>query len=163
MDLRRGEWPPISTGLPDKRKSVRTIGGADEESTTVSGKKDAPPLNPPKNISPLGLWKHAPQPVKFGPGSPSAVEKLENAFFSELNRATPLFVLIQRSPPSSRMQPTAFPGRPSFCVKAANLPVRGSNLFSPFWVPTHIVPKRSKCTEFTRLSLSVPGRFLLCS
>src|SRR5271154_2057956 len=125
MDSRRGELPPICTRLPNKRKSVRTIRGAFEESTALSGKKDVPPLNPPKNISPLGLWKHAPQPVKFGPGSPSAVEKLENAFFSELNRATPLFVLIQRSPtPSSRMQPTAFPGRPSFCVKAANLPDR---------------------------------------
>src|SRR5580700_12176194 len=124
MDLRRGEWPPNSTGLPDKRKSVRTIGGADEESTTVSGKKDAPPLNPPKNISPLGLWKHAPQPVRFGPGSPSAVEKFENWVLCKLNRATPLFVLIQRLPLwSSRTQPSALPGRPSRCVRAVNRPV----------------------------------------
>src|ERR1700745_4219339 len=106
MDLRRGDWPPTCTGLPNKRKSVRTIGGAYDESMTVSGKKDVPPLNPPKNISPLGLYKHAPQPVKFGPGKPSAVEKFLNVFDSGSNRATPLFVLIQRLPVlSSRTQP----------------------------------------------------------
>src|SRR5271167_2010858 len=117
MDSRRGEWPPICTGFPNNRKSVRTIGGAYAESPTLSGKKDVAPLNPPKNISPLGLWKHAPQPVKFGPGNPSAVEKFVNLFDGGLNRATPLFVLIQRFPfLSSRMQPTALPGRPSRCA-----------------------------------------------
>src|SRR5579864_7835330 len=107
MDFRRGESAPICTGLPNKRKSVRTTGGACEESATLSGKKDVPPLYPPKNISPSGLWKHAPQPVKFGPGSPSAVEKRVNVFNGGLNRAMPLFVLIHRLPfLSSRMQST---------------------------------------------------------
>src|SRR4051794_34129949 len=80
MDSRRGESRPICTGFPNNRKSVRTVGGVYAESRTLSGKKDAPSLTPPKNISPLGLWKHAPQPVKFGPGKPSAVEKFVNLF-----------------------------------------------------------------------------------
>ena len=41
---------------------------------TLSGKKANPPLNPPKNISPLGLLKQASQPVKSLPGRPSTVE-----------------------------------------------------------------------------------------
>jgi hypothetical protein len=57
-------------------------------------------------------------------------------------------------------QPTALPGTSSQCVKAVNAPVRGSSLSSPFWVATHTVPERSKCTKFMRLSLKEPGILL---
>src|ERR1700733_3941614 len=117
MDFRRGEGDPIVTGLPNKRKSVKTIGGTYEESTTLSGKNEVTPLKPPKNISPLELWKQAAPPVKFGPGSPSAVEKVAKVSSLGSNRATPLLVLIHSLRAlSSKMQSTVSPGRPACCV-----------------------------------------------
>src|SRR5712692_5535029 len=159
MDFFRGERSPISTSFPDNRNPVRTLGGASAISTILSGWKAVAPLNPPKNISPLGLLKHAPQPVKSGPGSPSAIEKFLNVVRCESNLDTPSLVLIQRSPRlSSRMQLTTLPGRPSRFVYTVKVPDVESNRFSPFCVPTHNTPERSKCMALTRLSLIVPRR-----
>src|SRR5271157_5646478 len=54
-DLRSGELPPIGTGSPNKRNSVRTTGGTYGLSVTRSGKNAVTPLTPPKNISARAL------------------------------------------------------------------------------------------------------------
>src|SRR5260370_23110793 len=114
MDFLRGESNPISSGLPFNRKSVRTIGGMEDPATHLSGWKAVAPLNPPKNISPLGLLKHVHQPVRSSPGRPSALEQLVKVLFAGSSRDIPLFVLIHKLPrSSSRMQSIALPAKPS--------------------------------------------------
>src|SRR5260370_33538343 len=111
MDFSSGKLPPISTGRPDNRKLVRTIGGTYTVSVTASGRNAVAPLKPPKNISPAALLKQAPQPVKSAPGSPSAVEERLNVVLCGSNLGPPLLVLIHRAPwSSSTRQPTALPG-----------------------------------------------------
>src|SRR3982074_3981609 len=72
MDLLRDDPGPTSTAAPDSWKSVRTTGGMYVLTKTSFGWNAVAPANPPKNISPLGLWKQAPHPVKSSPGRASA-------------------------------------------------------------------------------------------
>ena len=48
MDLLSGEPPPMSTGLPDSRNSVRTTGGVYEGSATLSGMEDSGSVKAPE-------------------------------------------------------------------------------------------------------------------
>src|SRR4029077_7410714 len=115
MDFPSGDLAPTSTERPASWKSVKTRASGYYVVITLSGKKATPPLNPPKNISPLRLLKQASQPVRSLPGSPSAVEEFGNLFATGSTLDKPRLELIQSMPDrSSRMQLKLLVGKPSF-------------------------------------------------
>src|SRR5260221_12760758 len=98
MDFSSGELAPTSTECPANWKSVRTRGSGYDVLITLSGKKATPPLNPPNNISPLGLLNQASQPVKSLPGRPSKVEYFVHLSTIASTRDRRRFVLIASMP-----------------------------------------------------------------
>src|SRR5258708_13399408 len=98
MDFPSGDLAPTSTERPANWKSVKTRGNWYDVLMTLAGNKATPPLNPPKNISPLALLKQASKPVKSLPGSPSSMDYFLNLFPTESTLDTPPFLLIHTTP-----------------------------------------------------------------